>query len=77
MEPNFVIVGEDGSYHHLHNLPRDTKVRHIGKMVTINGAFDKESNGIYVTHMKTGETKIWSWEDQTKEGRPYFGLGLK
>ena len=77
MEPDFVIMGEDGSYHHLHNLPRDTKVRHVGKSVIINGALDKESNGIYVTHLKSGETKIWSWQDQVKEGRPYFGLGLK
>ena len=77
MEPDFVIVGEDGSYHHLHNLPRDTKVRNVGQTVTVVGSPDKSGSGIYVTHLKTGKKNIWSWEQQTKEGRPYFGLGLK
>ena len=77
-EPDFVLVKEDGSYHTLHNLPRDTKVRHIGQTVMINGVYDENTKGIYVNEFSNEEgKKIWSWEQQTKEGRPYFGLGVK
>lgn len=77
-EPDFVLVKKDGSYHSLHNLPRDTKVRHIGQTVLITGIYDENTKGIYVNEFSNEEgSKIWSWEQQTKEGRPYFGLGLK
>lgn len=77
-EPDFVLVKADGSVHTLHNLPRDTKVRHVGQTVLITGVYDENTKSIYVNKFDNEEgDKIWSWEQQTKEGRPFYGLGLK
>jgi hypothetical protein len=76
MEQDFVIVKEDGSYHTLHNLPRDTKVRYVGKMVVIGGTLDKDTRGIYVNEFRNEEGgETWSWHQQTKDD-PYLGLGV-
>ncbi len=78
MEPYFVLVDEsDGTYVYLHNLPKSAKVRHVLKKVTVVGEFDEKSNAVAVTEMIVDGKTVWSWEQQTKEGRPYFGLGLK
>ena len=73
-----MLVKADGSVHTLHNLPRDTKVRHVGQTVLITGVYDENTKSIYVNKFDNEEgDKIWSWEQQTKEGRPFYGLGLK
>lgn len=78
MEPDFVLVDEtDGTYVYLHNLPRDSKVRHALKKVTIIGEMDEKSSGIAVTDMIIDGKTVWSLEEQIKAGRPYYGLGHK
>ncbi len=67
MGPDFVLVDEsDGTYVYLHNLPRDLKVRHALKKVTVIGEMNETSNGIAVTEMVVDGKTVWSWEQQTK-----------
>ena len=78
MEPDFVLVDEtDGTYVYLHNLPRDSKVRHALKKVTVIGELDEKSNAVAVEELIVDDRKTWTWERQLKEGAkagPFYGL---
>jgi len=78
LEPDFVLVDEsDGTYVYLHNLPRDSKVRHALKKVTVIGEMDEKSNAVAVKELIVDGRKVWTWERQLKEGAkagPFFGL---
>jgi len=66
-EPDFILMMEDGSSHILHNLPRDTKVRYVGKTVVVTGIKSENTDSIYVNEFSNEEgKKVWSWEQQTK-----------
>ena len=66
-EPDFVLIMEDGTTHSLQNLPRDTKVRYVGKTVVVTGIKNENTEGIYVNEFRNEEgKKVWSWERQTK-----------
>jgi len=78
MEPDFVLVDEtDGTYVYLHNLPRDSKVRHALKNVTVIGELDEHSNAISVSELIVDDKSVWSWEEQKKAGIPFYGLNYK
>jgi len=78
MEPDFVLVDEtDGTYVYLHNLPRDSKVRHALKNVTVIGELDEHSNAISVSELIVDDKTVWSWEEQKKAGIPFYGLTYK
>ena len=78
MEQDFVLVDEsDGTYVYLHNLPRDSKVRHALKEVTIIGELDEKSRSISVEELIVDGRKTWTWERQLELGAkvgPFFGL---
>ena len=76
MEQDFVLVKEDGTFHSLHNLPRDTKVRYVGKNVIVQGDYDERTKAIYVNEFSNEDgDKKWSWHQQTKDD-PFLGLGV-
>ena len=78
MEPDFVLYDEsDGTYVYLHNLPRDSKVRHALKNVTVIGELDEHSNAISVSELIVDDKSVWSWEEQKKAGIPFYGLNYK
>jgi len=78
MEPDFVLYDEtDGTYVYLHNLPRDSKVRHALKHVTVIGELDEHSNAISVSELIVDDKSVWSWEEQKKAGIPFYGLNYK
>jgi len=78
MEPDFVLVDEaDGTYVYLHNLPRDSKVRHALKSVTIIGDLDENHNAVSVDELIVDDKVVWSWDDQAAEGRPFYGMSYK
>jgi len=78
MEPDFVLVDEtDGTYVYLHNLPRDSKVRHALKHVTVIGELDEHSNAISVSELIVDDKSVWSWKEQKKAGIPFYGLTYK
>lgn len=64
LEPDFVVVKEDGSYVFIPNVPRATKIRHVLKDVTVSGEVNEKLNFVQVETLMVDGKTVWSPKTQ-------------
>lgn len=60
LEPDFVLVKDDGSFVFLPNLPRAVKVRYVLQQIMVQGEHNSKYNIVKVNEMKVNGKSVWS-----------------
>ena len=69
LEPDFVLVSEDGSYVFIPNVPRTTKLRYVLEDVTVSGEVNDELNLVKVEQLTVDGRTVWSPKNPQEAAR--------
>ena len=64
LEPDFVVVKDDGSYIFIPNVPRATKVRYVLQDVKVSGEVNEKLNFVNVDELMVDGKTVWSPKTQ-------------